>query len=289
MAREDAFSPFDAVLAAAPAGDPWTHAPGDPPRHAPDWGLLCRLLDGPVREGHVSESGRFARAVDAWIAHELRRMGFGEDAVWPRPRRPRVLPHDVAALLERLPRGLAEEVRARLPGLPGVGPVDARVMGRAYEKQVDVCISRWDTGPELLISTKAQTASFAKNLPNRFEEAYGDAGNLRGRHPLAAVGFVFVQRGTIIESEPAAFARTLDMMRKLRDRGDGNGYTATALVVVDWAAGGPVRVRDGAVPDDIGAGAFFAAMAARVLAAAPVGRHQAARERMGRGHPAPPL
>ena len=28
-----------------------------------------------------------------------------------------------------------------------------------------------------------------KNLSNRFEEAYGDAGNLRSRYPLAAVGF----------------------------------------------------------------------------------------------------
>ena len=50
---------------------------------------------------------------------------------------------------------------------------------RAYEKPVDVVISRWDRGPEVLISTKAQLSSFGKNLPNRFEESYGDAGNLR--------------------------------------------------------------------------------------------------------------
>ena len=287
MARTDAFSAFEGILAGAPLDDPWRHRTGEPPRHVPDGDLLCRLLAEPVRAGQVSESGRFARAVDAWVAHELRRIGFGADEVWPRAERPRVLPHDVAELVARLPQGLAAQVRERLPDIAAVGPVDARVLGRAYEKQVDICISRWDTGPELLVSTKAQTASFGKNLPNRFEEAYGDAGNLRGRHPLAAVGFVFVQRATVIDREPAAFARTVDMMRKLRDRGDGNGYTATALVLVDWEEpAGPdarVHVRDDAVPADIAGGAFFATMTAQVLAAAPVSRHIAARERINRG------
>lgn len=51
--------------------------------------------------------------------------------------------------------------------MAAVAPVDARVLGRAYEKQVDVVIARWDRGPELLISTKAQLSSFGKNLPNR--------------------------------------------------------------------------------------------------------------------------
>jgi hypothetical protein len=280
--RRDAFSPFDSLLASSPPTDPWRHEPGGGHRHQPDWALLCALLAGPVAAGLVSESGRFARAIDAWIAHELRRIGFGADDIWPRPMRPRVMPHDVAMLLERLPAGLADELRLRLPDIAAVGPVDARVLGRAYEKQVDVCMSRWDTGPELLISTKAQTGSFGKNLPNRFEEAYGDAGNLRGRHPLAAVGFVFVQRATILDREPAAFERTLDMMRKLRDRGDGNGYTATALILVDWDEQRESRPRvavvEDAVPEDIGAGGFFAAMTSQVLAAAPVARHRQARE-----------
>jgi hypothetical protein len=88
--------------------------------------------------------------------------------------------------------------------MASVAPVDARVLGRAYEKQVDVVISRWDRGPEILISTKAQLSSFGKNLPNRFEESYGDAGNLRGRYPLAAVGYLFVQRSTIRLTGPVS-------------------------------------------------------------------------------------
>lgn len=78
-----------------------------------------------------------------------------------------MLPHDVAVLLEKLPAGPRAEVTRRLATLPAVAPVDPRVLGRAYEKQVDVVIARWDRGPELLISTKAQLSSFGRNLPNR--------------------------------------------------------------------------------------------------------------------------
>ena len=78
-----------------------------------------------------------------------------------------------------------------------------------------------------MVSTKTMASSFGKNLPNRFEESYGDAGNLRGRYPLAAIGFFFLQRSSIVTDEPAAFEFSCDMIRKLRDDGDKNGYTAT--------------------------------------------------------------
>jgi hypothetical protein len=164
--------------------------------------------------------------------------------------------------------------------------VDAKVLGRAYEKQVDVCIARWDRGPELLISTKAQLSSFGKNLPNRFEEAYGDAGNLRARYPLAAVGFLFVQRDSVRRDEPEAYERTVDMMRKLRDIGAGSGYTSTALVLVDWDAnadgGSRVRVVHDVVPEDIAVPQFLTTLVDRVLEVTPVQYHvrvRALRER----------
>lgn len=286
MAQTDAFSDFDGALARELLTDPWTHEAGERPRYAPDYRLLGELLSIPVAAVQASESGRFARAIDSWTAHELRRAGFGHDEVWPRPVRPRVLPRDVAALLEKLPAKLADDVRRRLPDIAAVGPVDARVLGRAYEKQVDVCVSRWERGPEILISTKAQVSSFGKNLPNRFEEAYGDAGNLRGRYPLAAVGFLFVQRATVRHKEPEAFERTIDMMRKLRGFDAGNGYSATALVLVDWdepaGPGTAVRVREDEVPADVAAPQFFEAMITGVLAAAPVTHHVAVRERIER-------
>ncbi|MCC6419447.1 MAG: hypothetical protein IT429_14525 [Gemmataceae bacterium] len=288
MAREDAFSDFDALLAGYPLTDPWEHDHGEAPLYAPDYRLLGSLLAIPLAAKQVSESGRFARAIDAWTAHELRRAGFSPEEVWPRATRPRVLPRDVAVLLQKLPRKLSAEVASRLPDLAAVGPVDAKVLGRAYEKQVDVCIARWDRGPELLVSTKTQVSSFRNNLPNRFEEAYGDAGNLRGRYPLAAVGFLFVQRSTVLTQEPDAFERTVDMIRKLRDPGDGNGYTAAGLILVGWEDGAEgavaVEVREHEVPEDVAAPQFFAAMVRQVLAASPITFHVAVRSQIERRH-----
>ena len=286
MSGEDAFSAFDVALTGARPADPWRHEPAAPPLYQPDYPLLERLLAIPVAAGAKVVSGRFARAIDAWLAHELRRCGFGPDEVWPRATRPRVLPRELALLLERLPARLSDEIRERLPGLPALAPTDARVLGRAYDKQVDVCVARWERGPELLISTKAQLSSFGKNLPNRFEEAYGDAGNLRARYPLASVGFFFVQRATVRTEEPDAYERTVDMVRKLRDIGAGYGYTATGLLLVDWddaAPGGPqVRGCHDGLPDDVAAPQFLTGMIDQVLAVTPVQYHVEVRRRRER-------
>lgn len=287
MARTDAFSMYDEILAATPLTDPWLHQHGETPKYGPDYELLERLLTVPVVANKVAASGALAGGVDSWLASELRRAGFSHDEVWPRPSRPRILPRDVAVLLEKLPTKLAEDVRQRLDALPSVAPSDARFLGRAYEKQVDVAMARWDRGPELLLSTKTQVSSFGKNLSNRFEEAYGDAGNLRSRYPLAAVGFFFVQRDTILTTEPDAFERTVDMIRKLREIGGANGYTATALALVNWDTTSEdprVRVDLDRVPDDIRPEQFMIAMIDQVVSATPVSQHVAVRSRKEQRH-----
>lgn len=280
--RADSFSPFDDVLADAATGQPWAHQEGQPPSYRPDYETLKKILAVAVDRGGVRQSGIFANGIDVWISHELRRAGFGADEVWPRPTRPRILPRELAVLLDALPPKQREVLAPRIADMSSIAPVDAKVLGRAYEKQVDVAIARWDRGPELLISTKAQLSSFAKNLPNRFEESYGDAGNLRGRYPLAAVGYFFVQRATITRDEPAAFERTVDMIRKLRAAGDVNGYTATALLLVDWTTGpeGSVEshVDSRAVPEDVASPQFFTTMIDTVLTASPVTFHVPVRE-----------
>ena len=285
MAKLDGFSAYDPVLAAAGMMSPWSHEPGEPPRYAPDTALLERLLSIPVAAGESTESGRFAKAIDAWLAHELRRSGFGPDEIWPRAVRPRVLPRDIAILLNRLPTDLASEVRSRVAAMPSVAPIDARVLGRAYDKQVDVAMARWDRGPEILISTKAMSSAFGKNLGNRFEEAYGDAGNLRSRYPLAAVGFFFVQRSTVLEREPGAFERTVDMMRKLRGLEGLNGYTATGLALFSWDDDKPddgVRIELNRVPEDIRPDQFLSKIVRQVLEVTPVVHHVEARSRLER-------
>lgn len=272
--RDDSFTPFDETLAAATLTDPWAHGRGEVPDYRPDYGLLERLLTIPVAAGKGWATGALANGVDAWLAHELRRAGFTPDEVWPRSTRPRILPRDIALLLEKLPRQLSDEVRARVMAMPVVAPTDAKILGRAYEKQVDVAISRWDRGPELLLSTKTQISSFGKNLSNRFEEAYGDAGNLRSRYPLAAVGFFFVQRSTILTDEPDAFERTVDMIRKLRDLGGANGYTATGLALISWSDDdSSVEVELDRIPRDVRPEQFMTRMIEQVLMATSVSQH----------------
>ena len=289
MARgPDKLVPFESVMHSLPLSDPWVHGAGEQPVYKPNFEALEELLAVPVQAGASSESGVFPKGVDLWLAYELRRAGFSDSETWPRGTRPRVLPRELAFLLERLPTrtpghpalNLREEVARRIAELPSITPTEAVVLGRAYDKQVDVCVARWERGPELLISTKAQLSSFGKNLPNRFEEAYGDAANLRARYPLAAVGYVFVQRATILRDEPDAFERTIDMMRKLRDEGDGTGYTATGLVLVDWDSNtrDVVSVHRDAVPVDIQVDQLMRRVIEQVLRVTPVAHHVRVRE-----------
>lgn len=281
--KDDSFTPFDSTLATAARTDPWLHLRDQHPIYSPDYDLLAKLLTIPVAAAKGSATGALANGVDSWIANELRRAGFGSDEVWPRATRPRILPRDIAVLLENLPRLVADDLRQRLMSIAAVAPTDAKILGRAYEKQVDVAIARWERGPEVLISTKTQVSSFGKNLSNRFEEAYGDAGNLRSRYPLAAVGFFFVQRSTILTQEPDAFERTVDMMRKLRDLGGANGYTATGLALVSWSGNDTtVKVELDRIPEDVRPEQFMTKMIQQVLAATSVSQHVPVRNKIER-------
>jgi hypothetical protein len=191
---------------------------------------------------------------------------------------PRVLPREVGLFLDGLPRHLQAAAREQVLRNKRVAPSDARVLGRAYAKQIDVLVAQWSRGPELLVSTKSMVKSFRKNLPNRFEEAYGDAKNLRGRYPLAAMGFLFVLRSTVLD-ERGTFERAVDMMRKLRDEPDI--YDATSIVLAEWRDEPfeGVRLRQDAVPPDLAADQFLATLVERVLNRTPVEMHVDVRER----------
>lgn len=97
---------------------------------------------------------------------------------------------------------------------------------------------------------------------------------------MAAVGYFFVQRSTILALEPDAYERSVDMIRKLRDIGDISGYTATALLLVEWnPTDTTVRVRPDLVPEDVAPPQFFTVMIDSVLSAAPIAFHVGVRER----------
>jgi hypothetical protein len=241
-AKPDAFSDFDPLLAAADTEvSPWIDG-----RYVPQLDLLQALLSVPISAGDKQESGRVAKALDAWIAHELRRAGFPAGAVWPRTRRPRVLPEDLAPLegeLEALaqalndaeaservkPPALRRAIRALDGKLPGAH--EAYILGDFYAKQIDVAISSWRRGPDVLISTKTMLSSYRKNLKNRHEEAVGEVMSLRARHPMATMGYAYLVRRNVFEEE-GAYAILQDILGRLRRPGEA--YDATMLLVIDW-------------------------------------------------------
>ncbi|MGH8775769.1 MAG: hypothetical protein ACRDWI_11530 [Jiangellaceae bacterium] len=272
----DIFDLLEPIIRARPSANPWIVGDDGARSFRPDLDLLTQMLAVQATEGSTAQTGRLAKTIDAWVANELRRAGFGEEEVWPRLDAPRVLPREVGLLVAALPSRLRAEVKAHLTRNRQVGPSDARVLGRAYVKQVDVLIAQWSRGAELLISTKSMSSSFRKNLPNRFEEAYGDAKNLRGRYPLVAMGFLFVMHASV-RDEPGTLDRAIDMLRKLR--GEHDIYDATCLLVVDWDAHGEVSVLGDVVPHDVAADSFLAVLVNAVLTRTPIDLHVEARER----------
>jgi hypothetical protein len=252
----DAWELFDKVIASAELRDvnPWAHHHPGPNENAssaaaapkgtgpsglsyqPDYETLTKLLGIPLLLNAPSQSGVPALALDVWVAYEFRRAGFETDAIWPRPTHPRVLSPDIAALLTALPRDLRGTVTRRLStgGLGGAASSNANLLGKNYVKQVDVGMSSWRTGPELLVSTKRMDSSFAKNAANRVEESYGDAKNLRSRHPRAALGFVYGLRSTALTTEPDKTEWLTDLLVKLGREEDA--YDAVALVIPEWGS-----------------------------------------------------
>lgn len=251
-----------------------------------DYDLLLRLLAIPVAAGDSVQSGRFAGALDLWIARELERAGFDADMIWPRSTEPRVVDPSILKALAGA-RGLSRRDVERFVKASGAH-TDAVVMGSVYSKQMDVGMSSWPSGPELLISTKTMGSSFGKNLSNRFEEAYGDVKNLRARYPLAAHGFFFLAHRAILD-EPSAFAKVVHMLSQLSR--DGDVYDAVALLVLDWSAqsqgeGQPadttcsviVEQAWGSVPVELSPERFFSTICDVVLANSPADRHKGVRE-----------
>lgn len=322
-AKARAWVVFDRIVehaALSSAPNPWVRDQDGRRRFEPDYDTLCLLLGVPLWLNANTQSGVPALALDVWLSYELRRAGFGTDQTWPRPTHPRILPAAVAKLLNELPRTEAEFLRARIErqgAIPGVTSSSATILGKNYLKQVDVIITDWATGPELLISTKRMDSSYGKNAPNRVEESYGDVKNLRLRHPLAALGFVFGLRSDILQKEPATAEWIFDLLMKLGQEDDA--YHATGLVLMEYSDGAVLvdngeeaatditrepgaepedevsPAADGNVdltikrlpkvsillretPEELRPGRFLAAMVDRVLASTPVTMHKIARK-----------
>lgn len=239
--KAKAWAIFDRIVAdAAPDGshsNPWTKSANGSLVYEPDFKTLTRLLGVPLFLKASTTTGVPALALDVWFSYELRRAGFDADAVWPRATAPRILPGPVVSLLEKVTikerEALWKRLRAKTPPA-GAAASSASILGKNYLKQVDVVMSNWVAGPELLISTKRMDSSFGNNAANRVEESYGDAKNLRLRHPLAALGFAYGLRSTIFDESPDKAEWLIDLLQKLGREDDA--YHAVALIIIDYGA-----------------------------------------------------
>jgi hypothetical protein len=187
------------------------------------------------------------------------------------------VPGGVALVLERLvPATMRQNVREFLVShgrSAAITPVEARVLGRVYTKQADVLIASWARGVELMVSTKTMVSSYGRNLRNRFEESYGDASNLRGRFPLASLGFLYAVRANI---PPSDLVFLMDMLSKLREP---TGYDACCLLVLDWDGANEVTLRADLMEESLSPGRFFADLVTAVLDRTPVDHHVEVRNR----------
>ena len=231
---------FDQIIdRAAPNGlhiNPWFRGTDGQLDFEPDYQTLEKLLGVPLYLKAETQSGVPALALDVWLSYELRRAGFDPDQVWPRPVPPRILPGPVAALMRSKDKAVRAAVMNYVnskSSIPGVTSSSASILGKNYLKQVDVIMTDWATGPEILISTKRMDSSYGKNAPNRIEESYGDAKNLRLRHPLAALGFVFGLRSDILQKEFSVAEWLFDLLAKLGLEDDA--YHATCLILMEYA------------------------------------------------------
>lgn len=268
--------------------------------------------------GAKSQSGVPALALDVWVAYEFRRAGFDADRVWPRAQAPRVLPTEIRDFMEKLPKKEQASLWPRIArGIGGMG--SANLLGKNYVKQVDVVMSAWATGPELMVSTKRMDSSFGKNAANRVEESYGDAKNLRLRYPQAALGFFYSLSAVALHTEADTAAWLIDLLIKLGREEDA--YDAVALVLPDLLrsqeppdpepedSAGPIAAgvvvaeeesdAEGSVskavdlravqrvslyreevPPELEPGRFFGIMCRRILDNSPINFHTGAREKI---------
>lgn len=313
--RAAAWDLFDDIVEAAPtrALSSWRAYEDETFSVDPDYETLRRLLAVPALLGATSQSGVPALALDVWIASELRRAGFDADQVWPRPSPPRVLSQDITGLITSLPARVRKDVNDHLTSRGSSGRASANIMGKHYVKQVDVVMSSWATGPELMISTKRMDSSFGKNAANRIEESYGDAKNLRSRHPQAALGFLYCLGANALDDEPETARWLIDLLGKLGREADA--YDAVGLIIQDVSTplsdstseidpAGPlepgavaeaesandsspqpaapqpvVTLHRGAVPGELDPGRFLSIMCNLVLDRTPVNFHAEARAR----------
>ena len=179
------------------------------------------------------------------------------------------------------PARLRHAIRGLAKAIPG--GANANVLGRFYVKQIDVLVSTWQRGPDVLVSSKSMLSSYLKNKNNRYEEAVGEAKNLRDRYPMAAMGYAYLVRSNIY-GEGGAYAFIRDLLIRLR-KPDGI-FDATMLLVAEWDDSTRTLTQIEDPAEELTAARFFEDLLGAVMENTPVDVHKELRLRRME---APPL
>lgn len=130
---EDAIVEYWEAQGTSSVRRPYWSMPASPLLEIP---LLEKLLTVAVRDGSSAQSGSLAKALDMWVAEELRAAGFDAQSVWPRLVRPRVLDpsvlqfssaHWMARTAGKMLRGPSLALPAPTPACSG-RPIASRSM-----------------------------------------------------------------------------------------------------------------------------------------------------------------
>ncbi len=171
------------------------------------------------------------------------------------------------SFIKFLHRHLADELESRLtPWAKKSRGVyvkeEAKLLGVAKDKSVDVAVIDPQNGPLLIIGARSQMSSIGKNVPGYFEGVIGDAMALQERFPMSTHGYVYLHPLTVIKAtkttEKLNHARYAAMYASITGR-SGPSYRAVrgvfdqfAYIVADFTID-PVKLRDdivtSAVPD----------------------------------------
>ena len=133
---------------------------------------------------------------------------------------------------------------------------EAKLLGVAKDKSVDVAVIDPQNGPLLIIGARSQMSSIGKNVPGYFEGVIGDAMALEERFPMSTHGYVYLHPLTVIkagkEAEKLNHARYARMYASITGR-SGISYRTVrgvfdqfAYMVVDFTAE-PAALRDDVV------------------------------------------
>lgn len=151
-----------------------------------------------AQPGSAIRSGSHVAPIHRYVARELVRRGIPCGWIAPDPEASQggYVPPEVARVFERL---RSSSALRRSTARDTILSLEAslrrrrrRLLGAYHMKEVDVSVVTEETGPLLVVSVKAPTASVAKNLINRYEEGIGDATNLHTRFPMLVFGFLMV-------------------------------------------------------------------------------------------------